>query len=220
GGVRHGADLLESDRPRQDFSSSASLDRSGVVRGRRAVFSDFLRVRRHPHRSLWLRAFPTRDLGRVCRSRLRRIHGLDRGRLARGAFLEEPGGLRHRFRLDLAHRSGFTDRIPVRRIRQFVRAGENENPTRGRWLWTRTIGSTIFGEGVDSLIFYPLAFYGSGLIPDDRLPQIMLVQLVSKVELEVAFRPLTYAVVGWLKRAEQEDYYDRDTDFSPFSLKI
>jgi len=47
--------------------------------------------------------------------------------------------------------------------------------TQGRWLWTRTIGSTIFGEGVDSLIFYPLAFWGGGLIPDDRLPQIMLV---------------------------------------------
>ena len=91
--------------------------------------------------------------------------------------------------------------------------------TQGRWLWTRTIGSTIFGEGVDSLIFYPLAFYGSGLIPDDRLPQIMLVQFVSKVGVEIVFTPVTYAVVGWLKRAEQEDYYDRDTDFNPFTLK-
>jgi queuosine precursor transporter len=91
--------------------------------------------------------------------------------------------------------------------------------TQGRWLWTRTIGSTIFGEGVDSLLFYPLAFWGSGLIPDERLPQIMLVQFVTKVGLEVAFTPLTYAVVGWLKRAEQEDYYDTDTDFNPFTLK-
>jgi uncharacterized integral membrane protein (TIGR00697 family) len=91
--------------------------------------------------------------------------------------------------------------------------------TRGRWLWTRTIGSTIFGEGVDSLLFYPLAFWGSGLIPDERLPQIMLVQFVSKVGLEVAFTPITYAVVGWLKRAEQEDYYDTKTDFNPFTLK-
>ena len=91
--------------------------------------------------------------------------------------------------------------------------------THGRWLWTRTIGSTIFGEGVDSLLFYPLAFWGSGLIPDDRLPQIMLVQFVSKVGLEVAFTPITYAVVGWLKRTEQEDYYDTDTDFNPFTLK-
>jgi uncharacterized integral membrane protein (TIGR00697 family) len=91
--------------------------------------------------------------------------------------------------------------------------------TRGRWLWTRTIGSTIFGEGVDSLLFYPLAFWGSGLIPDERLPQIMLVQFISKVGLEVAFTPITYAVVGWLKRAEQEDYYDTNTDFNPFTLK-
>jgi uncharacterized integral membrane protein (TIGR00697 family) len=89
--------------------------------------------------------------------------------------------------------------------------------TRGRWLWTRTIGSTIFGEGVDSALFYPLAFWG--LIPDERLPQIMLVQFVSKVGLEVVFTPITYAVVGWLKRAEHEDYYDRDTDFNPFTLK-
>jgi queuosine precursor transporter len=91
--------------------------------------------------------------------------------------------------------------------------------TAGRWLWTRTIGSTLFGEGVDSLIFYPLAFWGSGLIPDDRLPQIMLVQFLSKVGVEVVFTPLTYIVVGWLKRAEREDYYDRDTDFNPFTLK-
>jgi len=91
--------------------------------------------------------------------------------------------------------------------------------TRGRWLWTRTIGSTIFGEGVDSTLFYPLAFWGSGLIPDERLPQIMLVQFVSKVGLEVVFTPITYAVVGWLKRVENEDYYDRDTDFNPFTLK-
>jgi len=91
--------------------------------------------------------------------------------------------------------------------------------TRGRWLWTRTIGSTIFGEGVDSSLFYPLAFWGGGLIPDEKLPQIMLVQFISKVGLEVVLTPATYAVVGWLKRAEQEDYYDRDTDFNPFTLK-
>jgi uncharacterized integral membrane protein (TIGR00697 family) len=91
--------------------------------------------------------------------------------------------------------------------------------TQGRWLWTRTIGSTLFGEGVDSLLFYPLAFWGSGLIPDDRLAQIMLVQFVSKVGLEVVFTPITYAVVGWLKRVEHEDYYDTSTDFNPFTLK-
>ena len=92
--------------------------------------------------------------------------------------------------------------------------------TRGRWLWTRTIGSTIFGEGVDSVLFYPLAFYGAGIIPDEKLPSVMVVQFIAKVSVEVVFTPITYAVVGWLKRAEQEDYYDRDTRFTPFSLKV
>ena len=92
--------------------------------------------------------------------------------------------------------------------------------TEGKWLWTRTIGSTIFGEGVDSLIFYPLAFYGTGIIPDDKLPTVMLAQFVTKVVVEIAFTPVTYGIVGWLKRAEQEDHYDRDTRFTPFSLKV
>jgi uncharacterized integral membrane protein (TIGR00697 family) len=92
--------------------------------------------------------------------------------------------------------------------------------TRGRWLWTRTIGSTIFGEGVDSALFYPLAFYGTGIIPDALLPKVMLTQFIAKVSVEVVFTPATYAIVGWLKRAEQEDYYDRDTRFTPFSLKV
>ena len=91
--------------------------------------------------------------------------------------------------------------------------------TAGRWLWTRTIGSTIAGEGVDSALFYPLAFYGTGIIPDDKLPFVMLAQFVAKVGVEVVFTPLTYKIVAWLKRAEHEDYYDRDTDFNPFTLK-
>jgi uncharacterized integral membrane protein (TIGR00697 family) len=92
--------------------------------------------------------------------------------------------------------------------------------TSGRWLWTRTIGSTIFGEGVDSMIFYPLAFYGTGIIPDEKLPAVMLVQFVTKVGVEVVFTPVTYWIVGKLKRAENEDYYDRDTRFTPFTLKV
>ena len=91
--------------------------------------------------------------------------------------------------------------------------------TRGRWLWTRTVGSTIFGEAVDSMLFYPLAFYGSGIMPDAILPKLMLVQFLAKVAVEVAFTPITYKVVAALKRAEHEDYYDRDTDFTPFSLR-
>jgi len=92
--------------------------------------------------------------------------------------------------------------------------------TAGRWLWTRTIGSTIAGEAVDSALFYPLAFYGSGIIPNDKLPAIMLAQFTLKVAVEVVFTPLTYKVVGALKRAENEDYYDRETRFTPFTLKV
>jgi len=92
--------------------------------------------------------------------------------------------------------------------------------TRGRWLWSRTIGSTVVGEGVDSMLFYPLAFYGTGIIPDDKLPLVMLAQFVTKVGVEVLFTPVTYAIVGWLKRAENVDWYDRDTNFTPFSVKL
>jgi queuosine precursor transporter len=91
--------------------------------------------------------------------------------------------------------------------------------TAGKWLWTRTIGSTIFGEAVDSALFYPLAFYGAGIIPDDKLPLVMMAQFVTKVGVEVVFTPVTYKIVGWLKRVENEDYYDRKTDFNPFTLK-
>ena len=91
--------------------------------------------------------------------------------------------------------------------------------TAGKWLWTRTIGSTIVGEAVDSALFYPLAFYASGILPDEIIPKLMLSQFVVKVGVEVVFTPVTYKIVGFLKRAENEDYYDRDTDFSPFKLK-
>src|SRR5688572_6370250 len=91
--------------------------------------------------------------------------------------------------------------------------------TAGRWLWSRTIGSTIAGEAVDSALFYPLAFYGSGIIPNDKLPVVMLAQFIMKVGVEVVLTPVTYKIVGALKKAEHEDYYDRSTNFSPFTLR-
>ena len=91
--------------------------------------------------------------------------------------------------------------------------------TEGKWLWARTIGSTVVGEGVDSLLFYPLAFYGSGIIPDDKLPLVMFAQFLAKTGVEVVLTPVTYRVVAFLKRAESEDYYDRHTDFNPFRLQ-
>ena len=90
--------------------------------------------------------------------------------------------------------------------------------TAGKHLWSRTIGSTIFGEAIDSALFYPLAFYGTGIIPNEALPQVMLAQFVLKTLVEVVFTPVTYLVVGFLKRVENEDYYDRDTNFSPFHV--
>jgi queuosine precursor transporter len=91
--------------------------------------------------------------------------------------------------------------------------------TEGRALWSRTIGSTIFGEAVDSALFYPLAFYGTGIIPNEALPTVMVAQFLTKTLVEIVFTPVTYLVVGFLKRAEGEDYYDRTTDFNPFKLE-
>jgi hypothetical protein len=90
--------------------------------------------------------------------------------------------------------------------------------TSGRWLWTRTIGSTLVGELVDSLLFYSIAFYGIWASAD--VFQIAINQYILKTLWEVIMTPVTYKVVGFLKRAEQEDYYDRDTDFTPFRLKV
>ncbi|QDV89290.1 hypothetical protein RAS2_03550 [Phycisphaerae bacterium RAS2] len=90
--------------------------------------------------------------------------------------------------------------------------------TRGRFLWMRTIGSTFAGQGVDSAIFYPLAFYGTwgGA---DSMWRVMAFNWAFKVGIEAIFTPMTYLVVGAVKRAEGEDYYDRATNFTPFSLK-
>ena len=89
----------------------------------------------------------------------------------------------------------------------------------GKHLWMRTIGSTIAGEAVDSSLFYPLAFYGTGIIPNEALPTVMLAQFVTKTMVEVVFTPATYKIVGFLKRAEGVDHYDRTTDFNPFKLE-
>jgi len=89
--------------------------------------------------------------------------------------------------------------------------------TRGRWLWTRTIGSTICGELVDSGLFYTIAFIG--IWPNSKVLSIMLAQYAFKTGWEVIITPVTYRVVAFLKHAEREDYYDTATDFTPFSLK-
>lgn len=89
--------------------------------------------------------------------------------------------------------------------------------TEGRHLWTRTIGSTIVGQAFDSLLFYPLAFYG--IWSNEQLLTILVTQFVLKVGWEALLTPVTYWVVGRLKRAEGVDIFDRDTDFTPFSIE-
>jgi len=88
--------------------------------------------------------------------------------------------------------------------------------TRGRWLWTRTIGSTIVGEGIDTLVFVLIAF--SGVFPPGAILRIVISNYVVKVAYEVLATPLTYKVVGFLKTREKEDYYDYNTNFNPFLI--
>jgi uncharacterized integral membrane protein (TIGR00697 family) len=89
--------------------------------------------------------------------------------------------------------------------------------TRGRMLWLRTIGSTLAGEAVDSAIFYPLAFLG--VWESSLVVKVMIANYILKCAWEALMTPFTYRIVGFLKRAEHEDYYDWDTDFTPFSMQ-
>jgi uncharacterized integral membrane protein (TIGR00697 family) len=88
--------------------------------------------------------------------------------------------------------------------------------TEGRWLWTRTIGSTVVGQGLDSVVFVTLAF--AGTVPATVLAGIVSAQWAVKVAYEAAATPLTYAAVAWLKAREQVDTFDYQTDFNPLRL--
>lgn len=92
--------------------------------------------------------------------------------------------------------------------------------TQGRHLWTRTIGSTVAGQGVDSLIFYPLAFWGAEGWTHTLVLQVLVTQWVLKVGWEALLTPVTYAVVGFLKRREGIDVFDEKTDFTPFKARL
>lgn len=90
--------------------------------------------------------------------------------------------------------------------------------TRGKYLWTRTIGSTVFGEAVDSTIFYPIAFLGTW--DTKTLLLVATTNYFMKVLWEILATPLTYRLVAVIKKAEQEDFFDDKTDFSPFSIRL
>jgi uncharacterized integral membrane protein (TIGR00697 family) len=88
----------------------------------------------------------------------------------------------------------------------------------GKRLWQRTITSTIFGEAIDTVMFVPLAFWNTGIIPNDKIPLVIGAQIIAKISVEIAFTPVVYKTVAFLKKAEQTDYYDKHTDFNPFKL--
>lgn len=89
--------------------------------------------------------------------------------------------------------------------------------TAGRRLWARTIGSTIIGEGLDTVIFCLVAFYG--VLPNSLLITVIISNYIFKVGVEVLATPVTYAVVKYLKRSENEDHYDRETNFNPLGFQ-
>jgi hypothetical protein len=118
---------------------------------------------------------------------------------------------------------GQTPRIVVASLVAYF-AGEFSNSftlakikimTSGKLLWLRTIGSTLVGEAVDTLLFLVIAFWG--VLPPALLITVLISNFVFKVGIEIVFTPLTYRVVNWLKRVENEDYFDTHTDFNPFS---
>ncbi len=92
--------------------------------------------------------------------------------------------------------------------------------TRGRHLWSRTIGSTVVGQGIDSALFYPLAFLGAPGWTPQLVLTVMFTQWVLKVAWEVLLTPVTYAVIGFLKRREGVDVFDERTDFTPFRASV
>lgn len=92
--------------------------------------------------------------------------------------------------------------------------------TEGRHLWMRTIGSTVVGQGIDSLIFYPLAFWGATGWSNSLVITVLFTQWALKVGWEVLLTPATYVAVGLLKRREGVDVYDKNTDFTPFAAKV
>ena len=88
----------------------------------------------------------------------------------------------------------------------------------GRNMGLRFVASTVAGEAIDSTLFYPLAFYDSGIMLNSLVVTLMISQFVTKTLVEIGFLPLTTRIVAKLKRAENEDYFDRSTDFNPFKV--
>jgi len=119
---------------------------------------------------------------------------------------------------------GLTPRIVLASLVAYF-AGEFSNSyilakikiiTKGKWLWIRTIGSTLIGELIDTLFFVLIAFFG--VFPQELIITIIISNYLFKTGLEVVLTPVTYKVVNYLKKVENEDYYDKDTNFNPFKF--
>jgi hypothetical protein len=120
---------------------------------------------------------------------------------------------------------GLTPRIVIASLFAYS-AGEFSNSyilakmkiwTKGKMLWSRTIGSTLVGEFVDSILFVLIAFWG--ILPGSLIVTLIISNYLFKTGIEILFTPVTYKVVNFLKKKENEDYYDTDTNFNPFNLK-
>ena len=184
-------------------------------RGPTAV-PDHLHLRRRIYRGVWLWRLKARDLDRLLRLGLDGRAGSDHCRPA-GAAPEWPN------QAAFATVFGFVPRIVVSSLIAFW-CGEFANSytlakmkliTKGKHLWTRTVGSTVVGQAVDTALVIVLAF--DGTLPVKSLVTLIVSGYVSKVIYEVAMTPLTYAVVNFLKRREGVDTFDYNTDFNPFA---
>jgi len=121
---------------------------------------------------------------------------------------------------------GFTPRLVVASLIGYF-VGEFTNSmvmsrmkllTKGRWLWTRTIGSTMVGEGIDTVLFISIAFAGS--LPANGLIAMIITQYLWKLGYEVAATPLTYRLVNWVKQKEGLDTFDYGVNYNPFNLEV
>ena len=88
--------------------------------------------------------------------------------------------------------------------------------TKGKYLWSRTLGSSVFGEFLDTILFITIAFWG--IFPTPVIISLIISNYLFKLGVEAVFTPVTYKVVSFLKKAEHEDYYDRKTNFNPFAF--
>ena len=183
---------------------------------RAVVVPHHVHLRRRLHRGLWLRGVAAGHLDRVPASALLAIMGL----FASGCRLLRSWPNQQAFAIVF----GFVPRMIFASLMAFW-CGEFANSfvmakmkllTSGRYLWTSTVGSTVVGQAVDTVVVMLIAFGGS--LSMELIANLIVSGYLGKVAYEAAATPMTYAVVNFLKRAEHADVFDQSTNFSPFAL--